>query len=236
MIETRDRILDAAERLFSKRGYATTSLRSIMAEAGVNVAAIHYHFHSKESLLEAILLRRLDPANRERLRALEAYEASVGDAPLDVDRILEAFLYPTFRMAADPASGGYTFIALLGRLQAESDLLPTIVFTRLGPVLLRFADALGRALPDLPPSELFLRARLAMGAAAQVLRDAPHIHSLTQNSSGEATLPHWESLMERIIPFLSAGFRVPHRGGAELGFLSGVSQLQTAGSPLQENR
>jgi AcrR family transcriptional regulator len=236
MIETRDRILDAAERLFAERGYVATSLRSIMAEAGVNVAAIHYHFHSKESLLEAILLRRLDPANRERLSALDDYEASVGDGPLDVDRILEAFLYPTFRMAADPASGGYTFISLLGRLQAESDLLPNIVFTRLGPVLLRFADALGRALPELPPSELFLRARLAMGAAAQVLRDAPHIHSLTQNGAGQGSLPHWESLMERIIPFLSAGFRVPHRGGGELGYLSEITQFQTAGSPLQENR
>ncbi len=236
MIETRDRILDAAERLFAERGYGATSLRSIMAEAGVNVAAIHYHFHSKESLLEAILLRRLDPANRERLSALEIYEASVGDGPLDVDRILEAFLYPTFRMAADPASGGYTFIALLGRLQAESDLLPNIVFTRLGPVLLRFAGALGRALPDLPASELFLRARLAMGAAAQVLRDAPHIHSLTHNGTGNGSLPHWESLMERIIPFLSAGFRVPHRGGAELGFLSEITQFQPAALPLQENR
>jgi AcrR family transcriptional regulator len=236
MIETRDRILDAAERLFAERGYAATSLRSIMAEAGVNVAAIHYHFHSKESLLEAILLRRLDPANRERLSALEDYEASVVDGRLEVDRILEAFLYPTFRMAADPASGGYTFIALLGRLQAESDLLPNIVFSRLGPVLLRFAGALGRALPDLPPSELFLRARLAMGAAAQVLRDAPHIHSLTQNGAGNGSLPHWESLMERIIPFLSAGFRVPHHGGAELGFLPEITQFQPAALPLQENR
>ncbi len=236
MIETRDRILDTAERLFSERGYAATSLRSIMSAAGVNVAAVHYHFHSKESLLESILLRRLDPANRERLLALEKYEASVDGGSLDVDRILEAFLYPTFRMAADPGSGGYTFIALLGRLQAESDLLPNIVFSRLGPVLLRFADALARALPDLPQSELFLRARLAMGAAAQVLRDAPHIHSLTQNGNGAQALPHWESLMERIIPFLSAGFRVPYRGGAEFGFLPEIIQDQTAGSPLQENR
>jgi hypothetical protein len=75
-----------------------------------------------------------------------------------------------------------------------------------------------------------------MGAAAQVLRDAPHIHSLTQNGAGNGSLPHWESLMERIIPFLSAGFRVPHHGGAELGFLPEITQFQPAALPLQENR
>lgn len=209
MIETRDRVLDAAERLFASKGYAATSLRSIMAAAGVNVAAIHYYFRSKESLLEAVLMRRMEPANRERLRALDEYEAKVGGGRLEVEGILEAFLLPTFQMAADPKSGGYTFIVLLGRLQAESDVLPTIVFSRLGPMLLRFADALARALPDLPPAELFLRARLAMGAAGQVLRDAPRIQSVPLAAGNTETRERWEWLLARIIPFLSAGFRVP---------------------------
>jgi hypothetical protein len=110
-------------------------------------------------------------------------------------------------MAAEPAQGGYPFVRLLGRLQAESDLLPNIIQSRLGPVLLRFADALARALPELAPNELFLRARLAMGATAQVMRDAPMIKSLTSPQDGAS--PNWSSMMERIIPFLSAGFRAP---------------------------
>jgi AcrR family transcriptional regulator len=178
MIETRDKILDSAERMFAEGGYAATSLRSIMSDAGVNVAAVHYYFRSKESLLEAVLSRRVEPANEERVGALEAYESSIGERGLQVDKILEAFLYPTFRMAADPDQGGYTFVRLLGRLQAESDMLPTIIFARFGPVLLKFADALARALPELPPQELFWRSRLAMGATAQILRDAPQIKSL----------------------------------------------------------
>jgi AcrR family transcriptional regulator len=204
MIETKDRILDSAERLFADGGYAATSLRSIMAEAGVNVAAIHYYFRSKESLLEAVLMRRIEPANAERLEALDRYERELGDGEIEVESILEAFLYPTFRMAADPDQGGYTFVRLLGRLQAESDLLPQLVVTRFGPVLLRFADALARALPELPQGELFWRARLAMGATSQILRDAPRIKSLMTSD-----MPDWKSMMERLIPFLSAGFHAP---------------------------
>ncbi len=204
MIETRDRILDSAERLFADGGYAGTSLRRIMAEAGVNVAAIHYYFRSKESLLEAVLMRRVEPANEERLVALDRYEEHAPPGKLRVESILEAFLYPTFRMAADPHQGGYTFVRLLGRLQAESDILPQIVVARFGPVLLRFAGALARALPELPQSELFWRARLAMGATSQILRDAPRMKSAM---TGEA--PDWTSMRERLIPFLSAGFRAP---------------------------
>ncbi len=215
MIETREKILDSAERLFASGGYAATSLRSIMAEAGVNVAAIHYYFRSKESLLEAVLTRRVEPANRERLQALEYYEEQVGDGPLDVERVLEAFLAPTFQMAADPGQGGYTFVRLLGRLQAESDLLPRMVFGLFGPVLLRFAAALARALPALPQQELFFRARLAMGATAQVLRDAPQLKSVRHDQTLD-----WKATLERLVLFLSAGFQAPLE----------VPQYQTVGS------
>src|ERR1022692_2401549 len=74
MTDTKERILDTAERLFAKQGYAATSLRGIIAEAGVNLAAVHYHFHSKEALLEAVILRRSVPANRERLALLDRFE------------------------------------------------------------------------------------------------------------------------------------------------------------------
>ena len=203
MIGTSDRILDAAEVLFAQGGYAGTSLRSIMGKAGVNVAAIHYHFHSKEALIEAVLLRRMQPANEERLRLLEDYEAAAG-RQATVEGVLLAFLEPTFQMAADPAQGGHTFMLLLGRLQAEGDLLARIVVTRFGTVLFRFGDALSRALPELPQPELFWRARLAMGATAQILRDAPGIKSALAGDT-----PDWPAMLHRLIPFLSAGFRAP---------------------------
>jgi AcrR family transcriptional regulator len=68
--DTKERILDAAERLFAAHGFAGTSLRAVTKEAGVNLAAVHYHFGTKEDLLRAVLSRIVIPVNRERLEML----------------------------------------------------------------------------------------------------------------------------------------------------------------------
>ena len=81
MNHTKERILDTAERLFSEHGYSATSLRSIIAGAGVNLAAVHYHFHSKEALLEAVILRRSVPANLERLALLDRFQKEANGNP-----------------------------------------------------------------------------------------------------------------------------------------------------------
>jgi AcrR family transcriptional regulator len=103
--DTKERILDTAERLFAKQGYAATSLRGIIAEAGVNLAAVHYHFHSKEALLEAVILRRSVPANRERLALLDRFEKEGEGNPPSLEKVIEAFVAPTLRMSRDPQSG-----------------------------------------------------------------------------------------------------------------------------------
>jgi len=103
--DTKERILDTAERLFSEQGYAATSLRGIIAEAGVNLAAVHYHFHSKEALLEAVILRRSVPANRERLALLSRFEEEADGNPPALEKVIEAFVSPTLQMSRDPRSG-----------------------------------------------------------------------------------------------------------------------------------
>ncbi|HLY17725.1 MAG TPA: TetR/AcrR family transcriptional regulator [Bryobacteraceae bacterium] len=204
MNHTKERILDTAERLFAQQGYAATSLRSIIAEAGVNLAAVHYHFHSKEALLEAVILRRSVPANEERLALLDGFEKEAGGNPPPLEKVIEAFVAPTFHMSRDPQSGGMVFMKLLGRLHAEGDLLPRIITSRFGDVLERFGAALRRALPDLPQEELFWRLNLAIGALAQTLRggskDLARISELSFSFDSDAAL-------ERLVAFLSAGFR-----------------------------
>jgi AcrR family transcriptional regulator len=204
--ETKERILDTAERLFSEHGYAATSLRSIIASAGVNLAAVHYHFHSKEALLEAVILRRSVPANRARLALLDRFEKEAVGTPPRLEKVIEAFVAPTLHMSRDPQSGGMVFMKLLGRLHAEGDLLPRILTLQFGDVLERFGDALRAALPDLPPEELFWRLNLALGALAQTLRggskDLQTISDLSLSFDSETAL-------ERLVAFLSAGFRAP---------------------------
>ena len=206
MNHTKERILDTAERLFAQQGYAATSLRGIIAEAGVNLAAVHYHFHSKEALLEAVILRRSVPANQERLALLDRFEQEAGGNPPPLEKVIEAFVAPTLQMSRDPQSGSMVFMRLLGRLHAEGDLLPRIITSQFKDVLQRFGAALRAALPDLPPEELFWRLNLAIGALAQTLRggskDLAKISDLSLTFDSETALEH-------LVAFLSAGFRAP---------------------------
>ena len=205
MNHTKERILETAERMFSEQGYAATSLRSIIAEAEVNLAAVHYHFHSKEALLEAVILRRSVPANQERLVLLDQCEREAGDHPPPLEKVIEAFIAPTFRMARNPASGGMVFMRLLGRLHAEG-VLSAILMSQFHDVLERFGAAMHRALPDLPPGELFWRLNFAIGALGQALRGgSKDLGVLTDVSFASDS----ELALEELIAFLSAGFRAP---------------------------
>src|SRR4051812_4019575 len=115
--ETRTRILDAAEELFMRHGFEGTSMRLLTAKAGVNLAAVNYHFGSKHALIEALLRRRLDPMNQARLAELEKLEAS-GET-LSPEAIIRAFIVPSLRLVEDAKSGGRNFIRLLGRTYTE---------------------------------------------------------------------------------------------------------------------
>src|SRR5688572_8669011 len=91
--DTKEQILDAAERLFADEGYGATSLRRILTELGLNPAAIHYHFGGKDEVVEALFARRLGPLNAERMRRFDEIAGEDRAAP-DVRRIVDAFVAP----------------------------------------------------------------------------------------------------------------------------------------------
>src|SRR5579872_6311506 len=113
MIDTKQKILDTAERLIGEQGYSGTSLRQIIAEAGVNLAAVHYHFGSKEELLDELVMRKAGPVNAERLARFDRLEARPGTPPT-VAQVLEAFLVPM----GEAADRNPEFVRLMGRLMA----------------------------------------------------------------------------------------------------------------------
>jgi AcrR family transcriptional regulator len=117
--ETRTRILDAAEELFMQHGFGATSMRLLTAKAGVNLAAVNYHFGSKDALIEAVFRRRVDPMNAARVAELEKLEADAAGRPLSPEAIIRAFIGPSLRLVEDAKSGGRNFIRLLGRSYSE---------------------------------------------------------------------------------------------------------------------
>ena len=202
--DTRERILDAAERLFAAHGFAGTSLRAVTREAEVNLAAVHYHFGTKEGLLRAVLDRVVVPVNRERLERLGQLEAGSGDKPLPVEGILEAFLAPTLRSIRDLGEWGVIITRFLGRSYTEpSELVQRLAREDYGEVGQRFTEALGRALPHLSEAELHRRFKLVVGVLTYILADAGRTGEYADDLSDV------DGMVGRLVAFLAAGLRAP---------------------------
>ncbi len=201
MIDTRQRILDAAERLFGEQGYGATSLRHIIAEAGVNLAAIHYHFGTKEDLLDQLIMRKGGPVNAERLALLDALETQARGKAVPLDKLLEAFLGPPMmRVRKNPE-----FARLMGRMYGEG-LMPGIVERHFQTVATRFLAALARTLPHLTPGEMALRSQFMVGAMAHILMGkAPDIKIMTGASLPRSS----QHVLRELVAFLSGGLRAP---------------------------
>ena len=204
MIDTKEKILNAAERLFGEQGYGATSLRHIIAEAGVNLAAVHYHFGSKEDLLDAVVVRKLAPINVERMALLEKALAVAGSELVSTEAFLDAFLRPAvMRAGQDPG-----FCKLMGRLHGEG-LMPRVIAKNFQDVAARFITGIRRTLPHVPEEEAAWRVHFMVGAMAQTLQGPPEYPGLTAGAADPETLLAW------IIAFLSAGFRAPATAGVE---------------------
>jgi AcrR family transcriptional regulator len=200
MTDTRQRILDTAERLFAEQGYGATSLRHVIAEAGVNLAAIHYHFGSKEDLLNQLIMRNAGPVNEERLALLDQAEAEAGSGPLAVESVMEAFLGPPLsRVSNNPQ-----IVKLMGRMYGEG-LMTMIVEQNFHLVVTRFFAAMSRALPHLTKEELVLRAGFVVGAMAHTMFAIPQGRVLPRTDPPANP----STLLREMVVFLSAGLRAP---------------------------
>ena len=206
--DTRTRILDAAERLFAETGIAATSLRGVIREAGVNIAAIHYHFRSRENLIRAVMARRLAPLNAERLRRLDAVEAAAGRGPLPLERVIEALVAPLFRLVPDAGPAGAAFMRLMGRTLTESSrFLDRLVVEQFGEIIRRFTAAFRRALPGLPPRAFHYRIHFLVGAMVYAILETRNLRAM---SGGACDPEDPEQVIAHLVPFLAAGLRAPH--------------------------
>ena len=213
---TRDRILDAAEHLFAEHGFAGTSLRSITQEAGVNLAAVNYHFGSKEALLTAVLARRIEPINRERLRELDALEAEAGDGPLELGRVLRAFLGPALRMHRQWGKNSIWIMQLAGRMHTSPDDEMRPAFMELfREIRERFLPAFQRALPGVPEYEVFWRLHFVIGALAHTLVSSALVEQWYRGGKAAGEGPDTEAVLERLLCFAEAGMAAPCRKAAK---------------------
>jgi AcrR family transcriptional regulator len=198
---TKERLLDAAETLFAERGIKATSLRQITARASANLAAVNYHFNSKEALTQAVFTRRLDPLNGERLRLLGAAEKASGDSPVTLETTLHAFLDPTVKLWTEAPA----FMLLLGRLEFEADeKLHGFYLTQFEEVLIRFKAAVTRALPDVPMKDLFWRIHFLLGAMVHAVTCHADLEWI---SGGLCQTQPFQEMVDRLVAFGVTGLR-----------------------------
>jgi AcrR family transcriptional regulator len=205
---TRARILDAAEALFMELGYEATSLRALTSAAEVNLAAVNYHFGGKEALFEAVLQRRLDPMNEERVLRLARFEKDNAPGPVPCEQILIALLIPALRIARDPERGGTNFLRLLGRAYADpAPFIRQFLSDRYATMIDRFKAAFARALPHLPRKELSWRLHFIMGALSYTLAGTDVLRLIAEINPTQPQDD--ELLLRRLAPFLLAGLNAP---------------------------
>lgn len=205
---TKDRILDAAEALFMEQGFSATSLRTITARAGVNLASVNYHFGSKEELIKAVFSRRLGPLNRERIAALDELERAAGAEPVAPERILEAFLWASLRLSRDPIRGGAVFLRLLGQAFTEpAEYMRNFLPEQYAEVVRRYKAAFARALPQVPEDELVWRLHFLFGAIAYSMAGNDALRLICNYSLEGSDDP--EAIIRHLVPFALGGLAAP---------------------------
>ena len=209
--DTRERILDAGERLFMAHGYEGTSMRLITSEAAVNLAAVNYHFGSKESLIQEVFRRRLDWLNEERMRVLVEMEDAAAGNPLKPSQIVDGFFGTLLRMADDEERGGVTFLRLLGRTLTEpSEFIRTFLAHEYATVMDRYKEAFFKALPDVPKAEIVWRFHFMLGATSYAIAGTGALRLVTDWQVEEAdAVDRVDRLVPRLMSFLMGGLRAP---------------------------
>jgi AcrR family transcriptional regulator len=192
---TRSAILNAAERLYADRGFADVTLRDIVAAADVNLAAVNYHFGSKDELIAELFVSRSIATNRERLNELKAAELA-GGGSTSIDCILRALVGPTLRGCLGPDRERSTAARFMIRASIETVAPIRRIKNREIDHLRKFAAAMRRSLPDRGEVELYWSLHFALAMAHQTIRDSER---LTKLSEGLCDLNDVDGIIERIV-------------------------------------
>ncbi len=200
---TRERILDAAESLFAKRGFDGVTVRQIMSEAGADVALAYYHFKSKRDLFDAVLLRRVDTLNDLRLKALEQVEQRHADDQPGVEEIIAAFTEPLLQILEDDPDEWRDYMALIAQINNSPEWGGELMTRYFDPLVSRFLDALRKALPDCNEEDLFWSYHFLSGALTLTFAETGRLDNLSDGLCHSSDMQAAKARMSR---FIAAGF------------------------------
>jgi multidrug efflux system outer membrane protein len=235
---TRERLLIKAAELFALRGFESVSLRDLTRAAGVNLAAVNYHFGSKEALVDEVVARLIKPVNDERLTQLDAAEAAAHPQPVAASAVADAFLRPVMHRVRESPISEQLFFKLMGRcLMGRLQIIPDSALPDFENMVQRFVNALRRANPSLTHAEACWRLNFMAGSLISTLA---HADIATYFAGEKAHPPDTETLLTRLIHHCTGAMEAPaspvpnpRRKGKGLGLVAlGLTLLLSACSNL----
>ncbi len=203
-VDTRETLLDAAEKLFSEHGIQASSLRMITQQAGANLAAVHYHFGSKEGLVHAVFSRRLRPLAEERLRLLDECCDLEGEEA--IEQVIHAFVAPLIRRMREAPDGSHEFAQLMGRVFSEpSEEVRSMLVQEFKPTADRFVEALRQLLPHLSGKELMWRFHFLAGGMGHTVSCRKMVSRFSEGLCDSDP----DEMLRFLVTFMASGLRAP---------------------------
>ena len=203
---TKEAIIEAAEQLFATYGFAATSLRQVTAMAGVNLAAVNYHFKSKAALIDIVLQRMLAPLAEARLRNFE--HITTGANMPSLEEALHAYYQPFFELLDDRSEVGHQRKQIFGRLTNEpNEEIRRSVSNYLTPVIEQYFALFQQIVPYLSPPEFTWRFRAMHGIVATHFAETLIPAPLPKHP--DRTLSAEEDSFSWAMTYLAAAWRAP---------------------------
>ena len=208
---TKEKLLDAAEKLFASKGYHGTSLREITRSAAVDLALVNYHFGGKEKLFEAVLDRRGAMLNEERLRRLEEVCRAAAPRPAATEAVVGAFFDPILDFLEHAGPGWHSYFSLLAWVNNSPQWGKRLMGKTFNATVKRFIEALMDSLPKAAPEDIYWGYNFLTGALTLSLAETGRLDVL---SAGLCRSADVAALRARLGPFVAAGLRgLAQRGG-----------------------
>lgn len=204
-IETKNKILNAAEELFSLHGFSGTSLRDIHSLSGVRISLCYYHFGSKEDVLQAVVDRRADAHQQALLEILNNHKKLYGDKPIPVDKLVEAYARPILERHLAHGNGWRNYTRLMAYLYSESAHLgPKVQVHKYDPVIDQFITEFRKSIPYANESDLQWGVYFLRSSIINLLLDTQLVDD---QSAGLCDSGDLEKTIEKLKWFFSSGFR-----------------------------
>jgi AcrR family transcriptional regulator len=202
--QTRLAILDAAEALFSERGYEGTSIRDVATGCNVQAAVIGYHYGSKVELFNAVVGRRAVIINDARRQALEAQVLASKKTPIFIDVLIQMYVAPLLEATSHGDPGWRNFASLMGRL-ANSPRGTEMINLHFSEVASLYIDQFRRSLPSVPDGRLIDGFLYMVSAMLFVCADTGRWEAMAQ--AGQGTHRDSHAILDDLVPFVAGGFK-----------------------------